>query len=114
MTENIRNLLAVDTNRVVSSENTVDHYGLLRHTGHAHGTLNCELNDRFSISVLGGFNREKFSTLIDLDRFDTSMLTSAYSPSGYFDFPYVIERDNRDWSAKGRLNFDWQAARCHR
>ncbi|PNU06667.1 TonB-dependent receptor [Novosphingobium guangzhouense] len=107
MSENIRNLLAIDTNRVVSPDDTVDHYGLLRHTRHAHGTLDYELNDQLSLSLLGGFNREKWSTLIDLDGFDTSMLTSAYSPYGYFDFPYLIERDNKDWSTEGRINFDF-------
>ncbi|MFT4055849.1 MAG: TonB-dependent receptor [Novosphingobium sp.] len=107
MMDNIRNLLAIDTNRVVSPEDTVDHYGLLRHTRHAHGTLDYELNDQLSVSLLGGFNSEKWTTLIDLDGFDTSMLASAYSPGGYFDFPYVIERDNKDWSGEGRLNFDF-------
>jgi iron complex outermembrane recepter protein len=107
LTDNIKNLLAVDTNRTVSPEDTVDHYGLLRHTRHAHATVDYELNDQFSVSVLGGINREKWTTLIDLDGFDTSMIASAYSPSGYFDFPYVIERENKDWSLEGRVNFDF-------
>ncbi|WP_235523030.1 TonB-dependent receptor [Novosphingobium sp. Leaf2] len=107
VTTNLRNLLAIDTNRVVSPEDTVDHYGLLRHTRHAHATLDYELNDQLSLSVLGGYNREKWSTLIDLDGYDTSMLASPFSPDGYFDFPYVIERDNLDWSTEARLNFDF-------
>ncbi|WP_237713893.1 TonB-dependent receptor [Novosphingobium sp. Rr 2-17] len=107
VTSNTRNLLNEDTNRVVSPDDTVDHYGLLRHTRHLHGTIDYELNDQLSLSVLGGYNSEKWTALIDLDGFDTSSISSSTSPSGYFDYPYVIEHSTMDWSSEARLNFDF-------
>jgi len=107
LTDNVKALINEDGNRTVSPDDTVDHYGLLRYTKHAHATLDYELNDQLSFSALGGYNREKWTTLIDLDGYDTSALTSPFYPSGYFDFPYMIERQLKDWSTEARLNYDF-------
>lgn len=107
ITSNVSALINNPDNRTVSPEDTVDHYGLLRYTKHAHATLDYEMNDQISVSLLGGYNREKWTTLIDLDGFDSSQLASSTAPSGYFDFPFMVERQLKDWSTEARINFDF-------
>ena len=108
MTPNSTALVQNSVGRVVSPDDTVDHYGLLRYTQHAHATVDYEINDQLSLSVLGGYNHERWTTLIDLDGYDSSSVAGNY-PNGYFDFPYLIERNQKDWSAEGRLNYDFGA-----
>lgn len=98
--------LSGSARRVVSPNDGVKGYGLLRKTKHAHTTLDFELSDALSASVLAGYNHEVFSTLIDLDGYDTSAIPSTTNHKGYFDFPFMIERKNQDWSAEGRLSYD--------
>lgn len=107
ITSAVTDITQSTTNRVVGPDATIDHYGLLRYTEHAHATADWEISDQLSLSVLGGYNHERWTTLIDLDGFDTSGIAGAYYPKGYFDFPYFISRATKDWSAEGRLNYDF-------
>ncbi len=109
MTDWTRSLMNSTTNRLVDPEDSVQHYGLLRKTKHFHGTIDYEVNDQISLSLLTGFNDEKWTTLIDLDGFDTSAITSPKAKNGYFDYPYVISRKTKDYSIEGRVNFDFGA-----
>lgn len=111
MTSQLQNWLNNPSGRLLSSEETVDHYGLLRNSLHAHVTADYEISDQFSVSVLAGQNREKWSTLIDLDGSDTSVFTgTSYWNQSYYDFPYLIEREMHDTSVEGRVNYDLGAA----
>ncbi len=107
LTSTVKSMLASTSGRVVGPDATTDHYGMVRYSQHLHGTLDWELNDQLSLSVLGGYNHERWTTLIDLDGFDTSALSSAYYENGYFDYPYFISRATKDWSSEGRLNYDF-------
>jgi iron complex outermembrane receptor protein len=110
-TSKLQDWLANPAGRLVSADDTVDHYGLLRYTTHAHLTADYEINDNISISLLGGHNKEKWTTLVDLDGFNSSAFTgSTYYNGAYYDFPYLIERKTSDWSGEGRVNYDIGAA----
>lgn len=110
-TDAIRQWLASGTNRVVSPSEGVDGYGLRRLSSHAHATAEWVINPNITASVLAGYNREVWSTLIDLDGLDTSSITSTTNPKGYWDFPYLIERKTNDWSVEGRVNYKFGALR---
>ncbi|WP_226638515.1 TonB-dependent receptor [Novosphingobium profundi] len=97
-TTQIRQFLAINNNRVVNANDGVQGYGLRRKTTHFHGTGDWEVVDGVTATVLGGYNKETWSTLIDLDGYDTSSLG--------FDFPYLIERKVEDWSIEGRLAYE--------
>jgi iron complex outermembrane receptor protein len=105
-TDAIRSWLAAGSRRVVSPEESVQGYGLKRVTQHAHTSAEWNINSSLTANLLAGYNREVFSTLIDLDGYDTSTFASTTNPKGYFDFPFLIERKNQDWSVEGRLNYD--------
>jgi iron complex outermembrane receptor protein len=102
----LRAWLAGTARRVLAPNETVNDYGLLRHTKHAHANIEWKATDELTATVLAGYNREAYSILIDLDGYDTSTFPSTTNPKGYFDFPFVIERKVQDWSVEGRLNYD--------
>lgn len=101
-----KNFLAIPQRRIVPSKDGVDGYGLLRNYQHLHTAIDYELNDMLSASVLAGYNHEEWTTMIDLDGNDTSMIASASNPRGFFDFPFLIERRTEDYSVEGRLSLD--------
>jgi iron complex outermembrane receptor protein len=111
-TEQVRQFLAGAANRVIPAEDSVKGYGLLRKTQHAHTAINYKITPELTADLLAGYNREVFSTLIDLDGFDSSALptsttpAAAINPKGYFDFPFLVERRNMDWSVEGRLAYN--------
>jgi len=69
------------------------------------------INPNITATVLAGYNREVWSTVIDLDGLDTSSIASSTNPKGYWDFPYLIERKTNDWSMEGRVNYKFGALR---
>lgn len=102
----MRDWLANPQGRLIAPKDGVQDYGLIRKTKHAHLTADYELTDELTASLLGGYNTEEWTTLIDLDGLDTSALTNAAYPAGYFDFPFLIERKTQDFSVEGRLSYD--------
>jgi iron complex outermembrane receptor protein len=105
-TDGIRSWLAGSTNRVVAPNDSVTGYGLRRKTQHIHTTMDYTISDALTASVLAGYNHESWSTLIDLDGYDTSLIAPNSGPKGYSDFPFLIERNNKDWSVEGRMNYN--------
>lgn len=105
-TDFIRQFLAIGTNRVVDPSDGVQGYGLLRKTQHAHATFDWDVTDSVKFSALAGYNKEIWTTLIDLDGYDTRAFTGSQYGQGYFDFPYLIERKIEDYSVEGRLSYD--------
>jgi iron complex outermembrane receptor protein len=103
-TDFIRQFLNIGTNRIVDPSEGVQGYGLLRRTKHAHATLDWDITDGLTASALAGYNREVWTTLIDLDGYDGTALTGPYG-QGYFDYPYLIERKIDDFSVEGRLSY---------
>ncbi len=110
----IKQFLAIGTNRVVDPSEGVQGYGLLRRTKHAHATLDWDVTDQLTFSALGGYNREVWTTLIDLDSYDGRALTgptcggavttNCYG-EGFFNYPYLIERKIDDFSLEGRASY---------
>ena len=105
-TDALRAFLSGTARRIVRPGESVRGYGLLRRSRHVHSTLDVDLTDSLTASFLTGYNREVYSTLLDLDGYDTSSFPLAANPKGYFDFPFLAERKNSDWSAEGRLTYD--------
>lgn len=110
-TDSLRSWLSSPTNRVVNPSEGVDGYGLRRISHHAHANAEWVINPNITATVLAGYNREVWSTVIDLDGVDTSSITSATYPKGYWDYPYLIERKTNDWSLEGRLSYKFGALR---
>jgi len=117
-TDFVRQFLNIGTNRIVDPSEGVQGYGLLRRTKHAHATLDWEVTDGLTASALAGYNREVWTTFIDLDSYDGSALPSGYDYNGngtidaseifgegYFNYPYLIERKIDDFSLEGRLQY---------
>lgn len=102
----IRQWLAGATNRVVSPDEGVRGYGLYRKSRHAHATIDYEVVDGLTLSALGGYNYEVWSTLIDLDGYDSSFVPAASNPRGFWDFPFLIERKSEDYSIEGRVAYE--------
>lgn len=101
----IKSWLASPTNRVVAPSEGVDGFGLRRISHHAHLTADWVISPNLTATVLGGYNREVWSDLLDLDGYDTSTITSATNPSGYWTYNYLVERKTNDWSAEARLAY---------
>ena len=105
--------LGLATNRLVSPDQGVKGYGLLRQYRHYHVTADIELTDTLTASLLAGWGREYWNTMIDLDGFDGSLIAAGSganvpvtSPRGFYDFPFLVERRTRDSSLEARLAYD--------
>jgi iron complex outermembrane recepter protein len=100
--------------RVVSPSQGVDGYGLVRTYQHAHLNLDYEFGDSgFTLSSLTGINDEFYSELADLDNYNSSALLNPANPGGTnasrrttWDFPFLVERETRDFSQEFRLTYD--------
>ena len=104
--------LALPDNRLVAPADGTQGYGLLRQFRHYHLSADFDLSDKLTFSALAGWNKEYYTTMIDLDGFDTSSIKvgSATSvpptaPRGFYDFPFLVERRNLDASLEGRLSY---------
>ncbi len=98
--------------RPVSASDGVQGYGLKREYIHAHVNIDYEVGDTgLTLSSLTGVNHEKWSQMAELDNYDSSSLinTAATPTNGllpYYNFPFAIERDNKDFSQELRASFD--------
>lgn len=105
-------ILADGSERVVSPQNGVQGYGLVRQYYHLHLNVDYELGDTgFTLSSLTGYNNESYSQLADLDNYDTSLLRNpaANATNGLrtsWSFPFLVERKNRDFSQELRVAYD--------
>ncbi|MGV3510795.1 MAG: TonB-dependent receptor [Novosphingobium sp.] len=98
--------------RPVSPEDGVQGYGLKRKYIHAHANIDYEVGDTgIILSSLTGINDEKWSQMAELDNYDSSSLinTAATPTNGllpYYNFPFGIERHNKDFSQELRASYD--------
>ncbi|HWU01733.1 MAG TPA: TonB-dependent receptor [Novosphingobium sp.] len=97
---------------MLNPNDEVQHYGLLRHTQHAHAVIDYTFSPHISLEILGGYNHETWSNLIDLDGFNSTQEAALnYSTGAYYtgnwDYPYVVDMKNRDWSTEGRLSYNF-------
>ncbi len=114
--------LANGAYRAVSAADGVQGYGMKRRYKHLHFNIDWDLGGGFTVSSLTGFNNEYYSEMAELDNYDSSTLVNAVAtsnpaavpvaPTGangllpYYNFPFVIERVNRDFSQELRVAFD--------
>lgn len=102
--------LANPTGRLISPKDGVQRYGLRSRYYHLHLAVNWEIPDTgITLSSLTGYNNERKSELSDLD--DTYDISStnpskAAGAPTYFDYPYLVEYKNRDFSQEVRANYD--------
>lgn len=93
--------------RIFNYDKGVQQYGLLRNFYHGNVGMDWEVSDSLTLSSLTAYNREEYSVFIDLDNQGT---TNIAMPSNvarpYFDYPYLVERLNQDFSQEVRLSFD--------
>lgn len=103
------NFLNNPTGRLMPS---LQDYGLARNYYHLHMNVDYEIGDTgLTISSLTGMNREKYGQFSDLDNYGSTLIpnTAANIASGarpYYDYPFVVERTNSDFSQELRLAFD--------
>lgn len=105
-TDAVRQFLAISANRNVSPNDGVKEYGLYRKTRHAHTTIDFEPMDGLTVSALAGYNFEVWSTMFDLDGYDSRLIAFPSNPKGYWDFPYYVDRKIEDWSLEGRVAYE--------
>ncbi len=101
VTPGIAASLANGVGRVVSPGDGPDGYGLEGGYEHYHLTLEYVFGDSgYSLTSLTGANKEWISELDDLDNYDSLALLGGWT------FPFMVERDNEDFSQEFRLNYD--------
>lgn len=85
-------------------------YGLMRDFYHLHLNINYDIGDTgFSVSSLSGMNREKYGQYSDLDGYGSVLVPNRVGAAGraeYYDYPYLVERTNSDFSQELRLAYD--------
>ncbi|MET0363294.1 MAG: TonB-dependent receptor, partial [Sphingobium sp.] len=108
LNDNTRAFLAKSTGRIFNGKDGVQGYGLLRRFYHLHLAADYEIPDTgLTLSSITSMNREAYSTLVDLDNWgSTAVPSSAAAGAPYFDYPFLIERRNSDFSQEVRLAFD--------
>jgi len=107
----VRNFLANPTGRLVSPKKGVQGYGLKRGYHHLHLNADWEVAEGVTLSSLTGYNREYYSMLADIDNYgsDTVPNTPANIAAGgrpYFDYPFYVERNYKDFSQEFRGRYE--------
>ena len=105
--------LASSRARVVSAEDGVKGYGLVGEFKHAHLTIDWDIGQSgFTLSSLTGVNDYFVSEVDDLDNWNSASITNPSNPTGaatattFWSFPFLVEREERDFSQEFRLSFD--------
>lgn len=106
----VRNFLANPRGRVVSPEHGVQGYGLVRRYYHIHVSADYELPDTgLTFSTLTAFNKERYSQFADIDQYGSILIANNTAQAGarsYYDYPFLVERVNRDFSQEARVSYD--------
>ncbi len=105
----IENFLSNPTGRVLDPEDGIQGYGMKHDYYHLHGTLDVDFTSELTGTLLVGMNNENWSQFSDLDGYDTTALPNPFGGPGsrsYFDFPYLGERIQKDYSLEARLSYD--------
>lgn len=106
----VKNFLANPRGRVVSPKHGVDGYGLVRRYYHGHVSADYDFADLgLTLSSLTAYNKERYSQLADIDQYGSILLrnnTTSVGARSYYDFPFLVERVNRDFSQEFRATYD--------
>lgn len=108
------NSLASGIQRIIDPREGTRGYGLAGEFQHAHLTIDWELGDSgFTLASLTGINEYFVSQSDDLDNWDSSSIINPSNAMGtnpnantFWNFPFMVEREERDFSQEFRLSFD--------
>jgi iron complex outermembrane receptor protein len=93
--------------RIFNYDKGVQQYGLLRNFYHGNVGMDWEVTDSLTLSSLTALNREEYSVFVDLDNQGTLNIARPQNTDRpVFDYPYLVERLNQDFSQELRLSFD--------
>ncbi len=108
----LSSLVSNGNSRVVSADEGVQGYGLVREFTHLHLSVDYEIGDTgLTLTSLTGYNDEFYSQVDDLDNFDGTLLSGALAGVStqsrqFWTFPFMVERVNQDFSQEVRLSYD--------
>lgn len=107
MDPHVKDWLTNVDGRIFDYKKGVQQYGLLRNFYHGNVGVDWEVTDSLTLSSLTAYNREEYSVFIDLDNQGTLNIGLPSNPDRpFFDYPYLVERLNQDFSQEVRLSFD--------
>jgi len=85
----------------------LDDFGLARNYYHGHVNIDYDIGGGLSLSSLTGYNREVYATLLDSDNVGSTVLApAAGSGNAYYDYTYLSQARNQDFSQELRLSYD--------
>ena len=109
----IANSAASGSRRIVSASDGTKGFGLVGEFQHAHLTIDWNIGESgFTLSSLTGINEYFVSEIDDLDNWNSSSIinpSNAMNPTTtttFWSFPFMVEREERDFSQELRLSFD--------
>jgi iron complex outermembrane receptor protein len=106
------NYLSSPNGRTINPQSGATGYGLRSRFYHVHLAMDWRIPDsNVTLTSLTGYNNERYSQFSDLDNYyDTSSPNTAVAIAAggrsYFDYPYLVERTNKDFSQEVRATFD--------
>ncbi|MFT4053752.1 MAG: TonB-dependent receptor [Novosphingobium sp.] len=86
----------------------LDGFGLARNFYHGHVNVDYDIGDTgLTLSSLTGYNKEVYATLLDSDNMGTTLLAASASDGReYYDYSYLSQARNKDFSQELRLSYD--------
>jgi iron complex outermembrane receptor protein len=111
LTQNVKDWLAKSTGRILDGDDGVKGFGLYRRYYHLHLTADYQVpGTDVTLSSITAMNRERYSTLVDLDNWGSDTIPNSASAIAagvpFWTYPFLIERKNSDFSQEGRASFD--------
>lgn len=106
----IKNFLANPKGRLIDPDDGVKDYGLKSLYYHLHLAMDWDVGSTgIKLSSLTAYNNEYYSELSDLDNYydiGTPNVFGARGSRSYFDFPFLVEHTNVDWSQELRASYN--------
>lgn len=107
----IKGILANPNGRILNPEDGTKGYGLRSRFYHAHLSVDWEATDSLTLSSLTGYNDEIKSQISDLKVWYNGSVPSPFATATnglptYFDYPYIVEFHQKDFSQELRASFD--------
>lgn len=104
MDSRTRDFLSNPNGRLMPS---LQEYGLHRDFYHLHLNMSYDLGDSgFTLSSLTGMNREKYGQFSEMENYGSVAILNGPGANNHFDYAWVVERKNSDFSQEVRLAFD--------
>lgn len=103
----VQDYLDASKSKSFMGDDMIDHFGLVRNFYHGHLNVDYDIGDSgLTLSSLTGFNHEEWGTLLDSDNMGSEVLAGGSAQRGFFDYTYLAETQNKDFSQELRLSYD--------